>query len=166
MAYDHIFFYESVIHAYIYVTTPWIPYVTPCGGEKSTHTTLHAFHQVLTLLGRTAAHAESTARHNFSTVKRGSSMSWIKTPFGSKHAQLGSCLDSELTSPWPPHPVVPEKLLYHMLSVPWHCSGHTPSFVQKRSSPRETYYPREVLCGVCGWGFHLAPPVHTPNSSE
>ena len=43
MAPDHIF-YESVKHAYIHVTTPLIPCVTPSGDEKSKLTMLDALH--------------------------------------------------------------------------------------------------------------------------
>ena len=35
------------------------------------------------------------------------------------------------------------------------------SFVQKRPSPRKANYHGVAWCSVGGWGFHLAPPVHS-----
>ena len=70
-------------------------------------------------------------------------------PFGPKHAQWGSCLDSELTRPWPTHPVVSEKQSCHMLCGAWHCPGHTPSFIKNAHRPGKH------------WRFHPAPPVYS-----
>ena len=83
-----------------------------------------------------------------------------KPPFGSKHAQWGSCQDSELVSPWPPHSVVSEKQSCHMLCGAWHCPGHTESFVKKRLSPSGSYYRGEASRSAGSWGFHPVSPVY------
>ena len=55
-----------------------------------------------------------------------------RPPFGPKHTQWDSCLESELASPWPPYPVVPEKVVVSHtvwgVALSW---THTFSFVQK-----------------------------------
>ena len=53
------------------------------------------------------------------------SMSQIQTDIDPKHAQLGSCLDSELASPWPQNPVGPKSLPCHVLYGAGHCLGRT-----------------------------------------
>ena len=81
--------------------------------------------RVRTLLGRTAAHVWPTALFSSATVEGGSSMSRIQTDIWSQNAQLGSCLDSELASRWPQHPVGPKRLPCHVLYGAGHCLGRT-----------------------------------------
>ena len=75
-------------------------------------------------------------------------------------------LDTELASPWPPHPVVPENQSCHVLCWTWHCPGHTHSFVQKRPSHKEAYFRGEAWCSDGNWGFHPTPPVHSSHHGE
>ena len=93
--------------------------------------------------------------------KRGHPWLGSRPPFGSKHAQLVSSLDSELGSPWSPHPVVPGKVAIshaiYGLALLWAYTECHP----KRSSFREAYYRGEAQCSICGRGFHLALPVHS-----
>ena len=57
---------------------------------------------------------------------------------------------------------MPEKWSFHVLCGAGHCPGqYTQSFNQKRPSPREACYRGESWCSVGGWGFLLAPPVHS-----
>ena len=64
--------------------------------------------RVRTLPGRTAAHAWQTAVFSSATVEAGHPCLGSRLTSDPKHAQLGSCLDCELASPWPQHPVGPE----------------------------------------------------------
>ena len=63
---------------------------------------------------------------------------------GGKHAQLGSCLDSELASPWPQHPVGPKRLPCHMLCGAGHCLGRTQCYVQTPPSPMANLIPQDL----------------------
>ena len=131
MAYDHIF-YVSVRHAYSHVTTPLIP----CGPRPLAARRMRTQRSmlstgVLALLGWTAPQAWHSGRAGEHSCLG------ARPPFGPKHAHWGSCLDSELASPWPPHPVVPERQSCHVLLGAWHCPGHTQNLVQKRPSPRK-----------------------------
>ena len=78
-----------------------------------------------------------------------------RPPFGPKHTQWDSCLESELASPWPPYPVVPEKQSCHILCGAWHCPGHTHLVSFKNP-----------WCSASGWRFHPAPPVHSSYHGE
>ena len=49
--------------------------------------------------------------------------------FDPKHAQMGSCLDSELASPWPQHPVGPKRLVPHPHPTPVHDDLSPPPMV-------------------------------------
>ena len=51
--------------------------------------------------------------------------------FDPKHAQLGSCLDSELASPWPQHPGGPKRLPCHVLYGTGHCLGRTQNWIPR-----------------------------------
>ena len=119
--------------------------------------------RVLTLLGRTAAHAWRIAHRNSCTVERGSSMSWVQTPIRSQTCSMGFISGlNELASPWPPHPLVAENQSCHMLCGEWHCPGHTQSFVEKRPSPRETYYCGEAWCSEAVEGSIQHHPLLPP----
>ena len=114
---------------------------------------------VLALPGRTATHAWRTAHNSSGTVEGGHA-----PPFGSKHTQWGSCLDSESASPWPSHPVVPESSCV-MCSVG---RGIVPDthkiytkFHPKTPVARKAYYCGKAWCSVGGSGFHPAPTVHS-----
>ena len=92
--------------------------------------------RVLNLLRWTAVQACQKACRNSSTMEVGSSMPRVETPIWSQTCSLGClCLDSELTSPWPPYPVVSKKQSCHVLYEVCHCPGQTQSFVRKRCRP-------------------------------
>ena len=80
--------------------------------------------------------------------------------FDPKHAQLGSCLDSELASPWPQHPVGPKRLPCHVLYGARHCLGHTQSYVQTPPSQHGNIWFLRIWMYRCRF---MAPS--TTNSS-
>ena len=49
-----------------------------------------------------------------------------------------------------------------MLCGEWHCPGHTQSFVEKRPSPRETYYCGEAWCSEAVEGSIQQHPLLPP----
>ena len=76
--------------------------------------------------------------------------------FDLKHAQLDSCLDSELASPWPQHPVGSKRLPCHVLYGAKHCLGRTQCYVQTPPSPMATFDSSGSGCTDAGWWPH--PP--------
>ena len=116
--------------------------------------------RVLAPLRRTAANAWRTACHNCDKMGGGHPCLGSRPPFGPKHVQRGSCLDSEMASLWPPNPVGPEKQPCHLWCGTCHCSGHMQSFVQKHPLPGEAYYRGEAWCNIGSWRFYPSPPVH------
>ena len=145
MVYDHIF-YESVRHVYSHVATPLIPCGPPSGGEKTTHTTWHALHK--------GPHSWANCTPRLVRLEERGDHPCLgaRPPFGPKHAEWGACLDSEPTSPWPPHPVVPEK---HVLCGAWHCHGHTQNLAQKRPSPVSTSFYFSQLNHIFIWTINF-----------
>ena len=128
-----IFFYESVTHTDSHVTATLILCVTPSDGGKSTHTTWHALCQGISLLGRTAV--RGTARHNFSTVELGSSISQIQTPIWSQKCSMG--FRSGLN------------LHMHVLCGAWHFPGHIVSSKCTRRLGKHTIAEKpDVALGV------------------
>ena len=63
-----------------------------------------------------------------------------KPSFLSKHLQLGPCLDSQMTSPWPPRPVAQEN------SHASHPVGHGIVLNTHKISPVVAYYHKEAKC--------------------
>ena len=116
--------------------------------------------RVHTLPGRTAAHAWWTTLLSSATVEGGSSMSWIQT-FDPKHAHLGSCLDSELASPWPQNPVGPKRLPCHVLYGVGHCLGRTQSYIQTPLSLMVTFDSSGSGCTDASSWLHPLRPVHS-----
>ena len=136
---------------------------------------------VVTLLVRTAAHAWRTVRRNSGTVACLGS----RPSFGHKHSQWGSGMDSELASPWLPHPVLPEKQSCHVL-----CGGgifldiqlssrnsrrpgkHTivekPDSVDQFTPPTMVngtpYHDSGAIVTICGLDAHIYRPLPLPES--
>ena len=110
--------------------------------------------RVRTLPGRTAAHAWRTALFSSATVEGGHPCigSWLT--FDPKHAQLGSCLDSELASPWPQHPVGPKRLSCHVLYGVENCLD-----VQKVTMA--TFDSSGSGCTDAGSWLHPPRPAHS-----
>ena len=90
-----------------------------------------------------------------------SSTSRIQTDMWSKHAQLRSCLDSKLASPWPQHPVGPKRLPCHVLYGAGHCLWCTQSYVQTSPSPIATFDSSGSGCTDADSWFHPPRPVHS-----
>ena len=111
--------------------------------------------RVRTLPGRTAAHAWRTALFSSATVEGGHPCLGSSLTFDPKHAQLGSCLDSELTSPWPQHPIGPKRLPCHVLY------GRTQSYVQTPASPMATFDSSGSGCTDAGSWLHPPRPYHS-----
>ena len=86
------------------------------------------------------ARALSIAHSNSGTLEGGNPCLESRPPYGPKHAQWGSYLDSKLASSWPSHPVMTGKQACHVLCEAWYCPGHTQNFDQKRPLPREAHY--------------------------
>ena len=107
--------------------------------------------KVRTLPGQTAAHAWQTALFSSVTVERGCSCLRSKLTFDPKHAQLGSCLDSELASPWPQHPAGPKRLPRHVLYGVRHCLGSKHSHVQTPPLAMATVDSSGSGCTDAGW---------------
>ena len=84
--------------------------------------------RVRTLPGRTAAHAGGQHCLVQLRWKGGHPCFGSRLTFDPKHAQLLSCLDSELASPWPQHLVGPKRLPCHVLYGAGHCLGCTQSY--------------------------------------
>ena len=80
----------------------------------------------------------------------------FRLAFDPKHTRLGSCLDSELASPWPQHPVDPKRLPCHVLYGAGHCLGRTQSYVQTTQSPMATF--DSLWSGCTDVGSWLHPP--------
>ena len=107
--------------------------------------------KVRTLPGQTAAHAWQTALFSSATVEGGCSCLRSKLTFDPKHAQLGSCLDSELASPWPQHPAGPKRLPRHVLYGVRHCLGSKHSHVQTPPLAMATVDSSGSGCTDAGW---------------
>ena len=117
--------------------------------------------RVRTLPGRTAAHAWRTALFSSTTVEAGHPCLGSRLPFDSKHAQLGSCLDSQLASPWSQHPVGPKRLACHVLYGAGHCLGRTQNYVQTPPSPMAMFdSPRPGCTDASSW-LHPPRPAHS-----
>ena len=98
------------------------------------------WHAVITLLGRIAAHAWRTARHNSGTMERGHPCLGSRAPFGPMHAQwVYVCTPGSAVHEL--HILFCQK--YSRATYYVWCGivpGHKQSFVQTRRSPREVYY--------------------------
>ena len=90
------------------------------------------------------------------TLEGGHPCLGFRLAFDPKHTRLGSCLDSELASPWPQHPVDPKRLPCHVLYGAGHCLGRTQSYVQTTQSPMATF--DSFWSGCTDVGSWLHPP--------
>ena len=81
--------------------------------------------------------------------------------FDPKHAQLGSCLDFELASPWIQHPVGPKRLPCHVLYGAGYCLGRTQSYIQTPPSPMATFDSSGSGCTDAGSWLHPPRPAHS-----
>ena len=114
-----------------------------------------------TLPGRTAAHVWWTALFSSATVEGGHPCLGSRLTFEPKHYQLGSCLDSELASPWPQHPVGPKRLPCHVLYGAGHCLGCTQCYAQTPASPMATFDSSGSGCTDVGPWLHPPRPAHS-----
>ena len=73
----------------------------------------------------------------------------------------GSCLDSQLASPWPQHPVGPKGLPRHVLYGAEHCLGRTQSYVQTSPSHMATFDSSGSGCTDAGSWLHAPRPAHS-----
>ena len=117
--------------------------------------------RVRTLPGRTAAHAWRTALFSSATVEGVHPCLGSRLTFDPKHAQLGSCLDSELASPWPQHAIGPKRLPSHVLYGAGLCLGRTQSYVQTLLSPMATFDSSWSGCTNAGSWLHPPRPAHS-----
>ena len=118
---------------------------------------------VRTLLGRTAAHAWWTSLFSSARVEGGGGHPCLgsRLTFHPKHAQLGSCLDSELASLWPRNPVSPKRLPCHVLHGVGPCLGRTQSYAQTPTSPMSTFHSSGSGCIDAGSWLQSPRPAHS-----
>ena len=122
--------------------------------------------RVRTLPGRTEAHAWRTVLSSSATLEGGGHPCLgSRLTFDPKHAQLGSCLDSELASLWhQQHPVGPKRLPCLMLYGAGYCLVRTQCYVQTAPSPMATFDSPGSGCTDAGSWLHPPRPAHSsPN---
>ena len=144
-------------HDIAHLTPTLVACVPASSGQKSPDTTRHALDQ-----GPHPSWLNCSSQCVCVCVRGGHPCLGSRLTFDPIHAQLGSCcLDSQLASPWPQHPVGPKRLPCHVLYGAGDRLGCTQSYVQTPPSPMATYDSSGSGCTDAGSWLHPPRLAHS-----